>query len=113
MQAVISRCILEFPVDVPGAAGRGLHSHRRPLLPGSGAAQPPSQDPVGRNPPVGDQETVSGGHPAPRQRVDVPAHLCHQPAEAEGNPCRCWTSQRYRRKFSSGQNYLLLTRIER
>lgn len=69
-----------IPVDVAGSAGGGLNPSSGDLLPGAGAAQLPAQDPPGRDPPVGVQAPLHGGHSTPRQRPALPSHLRHQPA---------------------------------
>lgn len=55
----------EFPVDVPGAAGRGQYTPGGHILPGPGAPKPPAQDASGRDSPLRDAQEVPGGLAAP------------------------------------------------
>lgn len=81
-------CVAVIPVDVKSSAGRGLDPSGGDLLPGAGAAQLPAQDPFGRDPPVGVQAPLHGGHPPPSQRPALPPHLRHQPTQAPRDPFR-------------------------
>jgi len=75
-------------MDVSGTASGGFHPPSGYLLLSSGTSKLPAENPVRRNPFIGNEASVSGRDTTPSERVAVPTHVCYQPPETSGSSLR-------------------------